>query len=144
MMALVMSMSVLAGCSKKVTLKILDTEYVTEDYAIAIAKDNTELYEKVNAALAELIADGTVQKVVDKYISGVENDLVFQQNVAADAEVLVMATNAEFPPYEYYGDNAQIIGIDAEVAAAIADKLGMKLEISEMDFDSIIPAVKSG
>lgn len=144
MMVLVMSMSVLAGCSKKVTLKILDTEYVTEDYAIAIAKDNTELYEKVNAALAELIADGTVQKVVDKYISGVENDLVFQQNVAADAEVLVMATNAEFPPYEYYGDNDQIIGIDAEVAAAIADKLGMKLEISDMDFDSIIPAVQSG
>ena len=69
MMVLVMSMSVLAGCGKKVTLKILDTEYVTEDYAIAIAKDNTALYEKVNAALEELIADGTVQKVVDKYIS---------------------------------------------------------------------------
>lgn len=143
MMVLVMSMSVLAGCGKKVTLKILDTEYVTEDYAIAIAKDNTALYEKVNAALEELIADGTVQKVVDKYISGVEHDLVFQQNVAADAETLIMATNAEFPPYEYY-DGEDIVGIDAEVAAAIADKLGMKLEISDMDFDSIIPAVQSG
>lgn len=143
MMVLVMSMSVLAGCGKKVTLKILDTEYVTEDYAIAIAKDNTELYEKVNAALEELIADGTVQKVVDKYISGVEHDLVFQQNVAADAETLIMGTNAEFPPYEYY-DGEDIVGIDAEVAAAIADKLGVKLEISDMDFDSIIPAVQSG
>ena len=49
-------------------LKILDTEYVTEDYAIAIAKDNTELKDKVNGALKELKADGTIQKILDKYI----------------------------------------------------------------------------
>lgn len=50
-------------------LKILETEYITEDYAGAMSKDNTELYEKVNAALEELIADGTVQAIIDKYIS---------------------------------------------------------------------------
>lgn len=49
-------------------LIILDTEYAVEDYAICIAKENTELLEKVNGALAELIADGTVQAIVDKYI----------------------------------------------------------------------------
>lgn len=50
-------------------LKILDTEYAVEDYAAAMSKTNTELYEKVNAALQELIADGTVQAIIDKYIS---------------------------------------------------------------------------
>ena len=50
-------------------LKILETEYVLEDYAGAMSKDNTELYEAVNAALEELIADGTVQAIIDKYIS---------------------------------------------------------------------------
>ena len=50
-------------------LVILETEYVTEDYAGAMSKDNTELYEAVNAALEELIADGTVQSIIDKYIS---------------------------------------------------------------------------
>ncbi len=50
-------------------LKILDTEYVSEDYAICFAKDNTELKDKVDAALQELIADGTVKAIVDKYIS---------------------------------------------------------------------------
>ena len=49
-------------------LKILDTEYVTEDYAIAIAKENTELLEKINTAMAELKADGTIDKIVNKYI----------------------------------------------------------------------------
>ena len=50
-------------------LKILDTEYVTEDYAIGISKENTALLDAVNAALAKLQADGTVQAIVDKYIS---------------------------------------------------------------------------
>ena len=50
-------------------LKVLDTEYVQEDYAICIAKENTELLEKVNASLEKLIADGTVQGIIDKYIS---------------------------------------------------------------------------
>ena len=50
-------------------LKILETEYAVEDYAICFAKENTELQEKVNAALKELIADGSVQKIIDKYIN---------------------------------------------------------------------------
>lgn len=58
-------------------------------------------------------------------------------------KTLTMATNAEFPPYEYKeGDN--VVGIDAEVAQAIADKLGMKLEIVDTKFDAIIPGVQSG
>ena len=57
--------------------------------------------------------------------------------------VLVMATNAEFPPYEYH-DGGEIVGIDAEIAKAIADELGMELEIEHIAFDSIIPEITSG
>lgn len=66
-------------------------------------------------------------------------------NTAAkkDAKQLIMATNAEFPPYEYY-DNQEIVGIDAEIAKAIAEDLGMELVIEDMAFDSIIAAVQSG
>lgn len=49
-------------------LSILDTAYTEEDYAIAINKDNNDLLTKVNAALAELKADGTLQGIIDKYI----------------------------------------------------------------------------
>ena len=61
----------------------------------------------------------------------------------AAKEKLVMATNAYFPPYEYY-DGDKIVGIDAEVAQAIADKLGMELEIVDIEFDSIIAGVQTG
>ena len=54
-----------------------------------------------------------------------------------------MATNAEFPPYEYY-EGDEVVGIDAEIAAAIAEELGMELKIEDMAFDSIIPAITSG
>ena len=56
---------------------------------------------------------------------------------------LHMATNAFFEPYEYY-ENDKIVGIDAEIAEAICDKLGYTLVIDDMDFDSIITAVQSG
>ena len=49
-------------------LKILDTEYVIEDYAVAVSKENTALKDALNAALKEMIDDGTVQKILDKYI----------------------------------------------------------------------------
>ncbi len=56
---------------------------------------------------------------------------------------LIMGTNAAFPPYEYY-EGDKIVGIDAEVAALIAEKLGMELEIKDMDFNGIISAVQNG
>ena len=57
--------------------------------------------------------------------------------------VLTMATNAEFPPYEFY-EGDKVVGIDAEVAGLIADKLGMELKIEDVAFDSIIPGVQAG
>ena len=69
--------------------------------------------------------------------------LVF--SFAAMAETLKMGTNAAFQPYEYYDDESgAIIGIDAEVAALICEKLGYELEIVDMAFDSLIPALTSG
>ena len=66
-----------------------------------------------------------------------------KSNNDSQQATLTMATNAEFPPYEYK-EGDEVIGIDAEVAKAIADKLGMKLEIVDTKFDSIIPGVQSG
>ena len=60
-----------------------------------------------------------------------------------EAGKLIMATNATFPPYEYIEGN-EIVGIDAEIAAAIAEKLGLELQIDDMEFDAIVESVKGG
>ena len=62
---------------------------------------------------------------------------------AAGDNILTMATNAAFPPYEYL-DGDQIVGIDPEIAALIADKLGMELQIVDVDFGVIVTSVQSG
>ena len=73
------------------------------------------------------------------------------QDAAADAQqpaettggTLRMGTNATFPPYESVDDNNNVVGIDADIAAAVAEKLGMQLEITNMEFDSLIPALNA-
>ena len=142
LLALTMALSLAACGQKKTQLKILDTEYAVEDYAIAIAKENTDLLDEVNAALAAITADGTAQKIVDKYISGKDHDLTFQADAEGKPE-LIMATNAFFPPYEFY-ENDTVVGIDAEMAAAIADQMGRKLTIVDTEFGSIIGGVQTG
>lgn len=61
----------------------------------------------------------------------------------AQTATLKMATNAAFPPYEYK-EGDEFVGIDVEMAAAVAEKLGMELEILDMEFDSIITSVQKG
>ena len=128
-------------------LKILESEYAVEDYAICFQKGNTELKNAVDGALKELIADGSVKKIVDKYINSgeVAEELVGVPVEAVDTDKpnLVMATNAEFPPYEYI-DGDKYYGIDIEVAQIIADKLGYDLVVENVAFDSIIPGVQAG
>lgn len=106
-------------------LRILDEEFVNEDYAICIAKNNTELTASINQALEELKADGTLTNIANNYIGDNigKSPYVSPQNADRSNGTLIMATNAYFPPYEFYKDG-KVVGIDAEMAQALADKLG--------------------
>lgn len=131
--------------SKNDGLEIVPEEFTVEDYAAVIKKDNKELLNKVNTALAELKADGTLDKIISSYIpaEGEEAGTYHYTQTVTEGENLVMATNAEFPPYEYK-EASEIVGIDVEIGRAVADKLGMVLKVEDMAFDSIISAVNSG
>lgn len=125
-------------------LKIIDEEYTTEAYAIGIAKDKTELKDKINAAIGQIKEDGTLQGIIDYYIGNVEGSTPYvKKEVDRSNGTLVMATNAEFPPYEYIEKNT-IVGLDVDMAQAIADILGMDLKVEDMAFDSIIASIISG
>ncbi len=126
-------------------LKILDEPFEEEDYAICVSKDNTELKDKINKALKELEEDGTLEEIMSHWIGDDADQASYgsADDVDRSNGTLVMATNAEFPPYESL-DGEDVVGIDADIAHAIADKLGMELKIDNMEFDSIIMAVTSG
>ena len=73
----------------------------------------------------------------------VEAEAETEKALTVNEGKLTMATNAYFRPYEYY-EGDKIVGIDAEIAEAIAEKLGLELVIEDMEFNSIITAVQSG
>ena len=110
------------------------------------SSDTQEPAAENNASNAENAGTDTTEETTGTETAGDE---------ATDAEsagtlttvtdgVLTMSTNAAFPPYEMTDDNGNVIGIDADIAAAIAEKLGLELEILDMDFDAALLAVQQG
>jgi len=124
-------------------LAILDTEYANEDYAVCFKK-GSELVAKFNEAIAARKKDGTLDSILAKYIQDDAGAAGYVSDKTSYANgKLVMATNAEFEPYEYY-EGGVVVGIDAEFAKAICDYLDYDLEIEDIAFDSIIAEVNSG
>ncbi|MBQ7066328.1 MAG: transporter substrate-binding domain-containing protein [Lachnospiraceae bacterium] len=127
-------------------LMILDEKFSTEEYAICISKDNVELTTSINSSLSELKTDGTLEAIISNYIGDeTKGRSPYESPASVDRSkgTLVMATNVDFKPYEYYVDK-EIVGIDVDIAQAICDKLGYELKIEDMEFDAVINAVQSG
>ncbi len=136
----------IAFVDKNSDLKILEEDFALEEYAICISKEKADLTEKINGALAELKAEGTLDNIIKNYIGDDtkgKTPYISPEGVDRSNGTLTMATNAAFEPYEFYKDQ-KVVGIDAEMAQAVCDKLGMELKIEDMEFDSIINAVTSG
>ena len=142
-----------AGCSKT-------TDEAADDANVEVTEDeNTEVEGEDAATEGEATdaegedaategeatdAEGEDVATEDKNTEVEDEDTTDVPEVAEKAEgELVMATNAYFQPYEYY-EGDKIVGIDAEIAEAIAEKLGLTLRIEDMEFNSIIAAVQSG
>ena len=130
---------------KNSDLKILDEEFATESYAIAVAKDNTELRDKINDALKTLKENGTMDKITKIWIGDYTGNDPYTspEDVSRDNGTIVMATNAEFPPYEST-DGSKVVGFDVDMMQAVCDTLGYDLTVEDMAFDSVVAAVQSG
>lgn len=125
-------------------LKIIeDAAFEPEEYAFAVKKGNTQLLDELNTAIAELKKDGTFDKI-NKYYLGLDGGEQYKKvegiNYKSDLKV---ATNAEFPPYEFK-DGEKFVGIDMDVMQAIADKLERQLVVNDIAFDSVLVSVQSG
>lgn len=131
---------------KNPSLVILDEPFAEEAYAIAYKKDNQKLGEKLDKALDELRADGTIDSIIGHWIGENADQVSYHAPAGTDYPddgILIMATNAEFPPYESKS-GGEIVGIDPDIMRAVCAKLGKQLVIQDMEFDSIFAAVDSG
>ena len=126
-------------------LKIVDGIFDKEEYAICMKKGNTALRDAFNSALAELKEEGTLEEIQNNYIGDEIGEHPYESPADVDRSngVLTMATNAEFEPWEYK-EGDEVVGIDADIAQAICDKLGYELKIEDMAFEAILTSVDTG
>ncbi|MBO4262668.1 MAG: transporter substrate-binding domain-containing protein [Clostridia bacterium] len=133
----------LASCggSKKQT-KMIDVKLTDEVYAIAVSKDKTSLKADINAALKELNDAKTIDEIIAKYqdVDSVTTGYEFPSSADGVENPLIVATNAEFPPFEYKLGN-KYAGIDIEIIKAIADKLNKNIVMVNMNFDAVVTSV---
>ena len=143
--------SLLAGCGKKDenggtsaaggnAVKVVDIDLTNENYAFGVDKDQPELLEQVNAFVAEIQSDGTLDEICEKYFGGGEPQAVQSAQLDESKDQLVVATNASFEPFEYM-DGENYYGIDMEIAALLAQRLGKELVIQNMKFDAVCLSV---
>ncbi len=135
-----------AFVAKNDDLKIIEGGFDPEEYAICISKDKADLKTSINQAITDLKSEGTLDAIIGNYIGDDtkgKTPYTSPADIIRSNGILVMATNAAFEPYEYYQDQ-KVVGIDVDLAQAIADKLGMELKVEDMEFDAIINAVQSG
>ncbi|MBO4507911.1 MAG: transporter substrate-binding domain-containing protein [Spirochaetaceae bacterium] len=124
-------------------LMIVDLDLAIEEYAIAIKKGNTDLLNSINATIATMKANGDYEKLVNAFMPVDGNITIPAEIVSNGTEIVKLGTNAAFPPFEYV-EGSDIVGFDITMGQRIAADYGKKLEVVNMEFDSLIPALSSG
>ena len=131
-----------AICKEIDGLKIIDIPLSSENYGIAIDPNQADLKTKIDQILTDKAVE--INAIKEKYMNGETDKYVGitsgSKDVAKAAEQLVVATNAEFAPWEYKEGN-KYFGIDMEIAQLIATELGLELVIDDMEFDMVVGAV---
>lgn len=124
-------------------LAIITDQFEKEEYAIAVNKSNTELLNDINSTIIALKATGEYKDLIKTFMP-VNGKIVVPPSAAGNfPKLLKVGTNATFPPFEYYEDN-KIVGFDITLSEKIATSLKSSIEIIDMDFDQLIPALEKG
>ena len=122
-------------------VKIVNVPLTEESYAFAVAKENVEIKKAVNEYLTAIKESGELDLIINSFFTG-KADFAHVNPKSRDG-CLVVATNAYFPPFEYYNGN-KLTGIDIYLANEVAKGLGKNLYVEDMDFSAVIPSVQKG
>lgn len=142
-MGLVVMLSAMLACGcggSAKEAKVINVELTQEEYAFGVDKDQDDLLQKANEFITEIKGNGKFDEICNKYFGDGEPTAVSSAALDPSKDQLVVATNASFEPFEYMiGDS--YYGIDMEIAALLAEKLGKELVIQNMDFDAVCLSV---
>ena len=127
---------------------MLEDRLSSEEYGIGFKKGNTELRDKVQATLLDMLADGTFDEIAEKW--GLEESICLtaddevQEETAADDNTFVVGFDAEFPPYGYKNDDGEYVGFDLDLAQEVCDRNGWILKKQPIEWNSKDMELNSG
>ena len=141
LLAAVMVFAMVAcGGKEKEKAKFIDVDLTSEQYAFGVDKEQPEVLQKTNDFIKKIMDDGTFEEICDKYFGDGTPEGVTSASRDDSKDQLVVATNAEFAPFEYK-EGDKYYGVDMEIAKLLADELGKELVIEHMEFDAVCLAV---
>lgn len=124
-------------------VKTIDISLTDEQYAFGVDKNNADLLEQTNKYIEQIKSDGTLDSICEHYFGDGEPVGVTSAKEDDSKDQLVVATNAEFSPFEYKeGDT--FYGIDMELAQGLAEYLNKELVILDVDFEAVCTYVDTG
>ncbi len=131
--------------AKNPGLVVLPEMITVDNYGFAVGLNNEELKTAINDVIAELKADGTYEQMMTRWFPKSGNPGKMPV-IKTDGQqgVLRFGTSAVTEPFSFVDSSKQVAGFDIELASYVAKKLDMKLEVVNMDFGAMIPALSSG
>lgn len=114
----------------------------SDNYAGAVRLDNKELGDNIDRIIRRLRADGTLDKLDEKWFKNVKEDKSIDIKLEPKNGIIRIATMAQIPPFTYVNNN-RIVGYDIEMMHLVAQELGMGIEIMDMPIAGVIPAIVS-
>lgn len=128
---------------------IINESLGAEQYGIAFRAGDEETCAAIEAAVAQLVADGTYAKLAEKYPDIVDN-LIFLQDAPEVKEfeqssrTFIMGIDPEYPPFSYLGDDGEYTGFDVDVCRAACELLGWEFEVFEVNWDEKLVQLDAG
>ncbi|MBS1186665.1 MAG: ABC-type amino acid transport/signal transduction system periplasmic component/domain-like protein [Burkholderiaceae bacterium] len=125
-------------------MTLLPEKITTDNYAFAVAKENRELKATIDAVISEMKQDGSYNAMQRRWFPDKGAPAAMPELPAGSGGVIRLGTAAVTEPFSFVDGSQKVVGFDIELAQRVAQKRGMKLEIVNMEFGAMIPALIAG
>lgn len=125
-------------------VRILQDPILEYELRIAVPRENTRLLDAINSALEELENNGVLNRLYNKYFAGRNFTYVPPETAGTRDETLIVALPPDSPPLSFMAEDGRFVGMDVEVAIAVADILGISLRVLEHYVGDLVTSVLHG
>jgi ABC-type amino acid transport substrate-binding protein len=124
------------------SLTYLDERFIDRSYCLALSADNSQMLEKLDAAILAAQNDGTIDSIVSGWKNG--DGYAYDYSESDSADVIAVAIDPTFEPYAYYNEENELVGLEIDIVRELCSRLNLKAEFTEVSSDKLLYMAESG